>query len=183
MNFLQELAESRLYRRLGQLEGKTIHDIAERLFEHLLALQIFCNVNPGLAARYATEIMKLQSFDGFRTSQPDLYNLIVLIQKQSQYSHIIDTDETVGIPELRLRRNLREIARGKFDNNDYSQMMLIMQRRFENLPQQLVALRRKISDWKQLSPGQRTSLINMLKLNMRERGIQSDFYHHLVKLS
>jgi len=59
---------------------------------------------------------------------------------------------------------------------------LIMQRRFENLPQQLVALRRKISDWKQLSSGQQTSLINMLKLNMRERGIQSDFYHHLEKL-
>lgn len=182
MKLLQELAESRLYRRLGQLEGKNISDIAERLFEHLLALQIFCNENPGLAARYAKEIMKMQAFDGFRTSQPDLYNLIVLIVKQSQYSHLINTDETVVIPELRLRRNLREIARGKFDNNDYSQMMLIMQRRFENLPQQLIALRRKISEWRQLSSSQKTSLINMLKLNMRERGIQSDFYHHLENL-
>jgi len=152
MKFLQDLNESRMYRRLGQLEGKSVHDIAERLFEHLLALQIMCNIDKGLASKYAEQIMRQQQFDGFRTSQPDLYNLIALILQQDQYSHLIDTDVSVGIPELRLRRNLRDIARGGFDNNDFSYMMLMLQRRFEKLPKMLIALRRQISDWKNINP-------------------------------
>ena len=182
MKFLQELNESRLYRRLGQLEGKSIHDIAERLFEHLLALQIMCNIDRGRASRYSNWIMKQQQFDGFRVSQPDLYNLITLILKQDQYSHLIDNDVTVGLPELRLRRNLREIARGGFDNNDFSYMMMMLQRRFDQLPKMLIGLRRQISDWRNLSDNEHKQVIRRLLWQMRERGIQSDFYQDLSRL-
>lgn len=182
MKFIQELNESRMYRRLAQLEGKTVHDVAERLFEHLLALQILCNVDRGRASQYAAQIMKQQQFDGFRTTQPDLYNLITLIQKQEQYSHIIDNDVSIGIPELRLRRNLRDIARGGFDNNDYSYMMLMLQRRFDQLPKMLIVLRRQISDWKNTSDNERKQIIRRLLWQMREKGIQSDFYRELDKL-
>lgn len=182
MKFLQELNESRMYRRLGQLEGKDVHHIAERLFEHLLALQILCNEDRNLARQYAEWTMKQQQFDGFRNSQPDLYNLITLVLKQDQYSHIIDTDHTVTIPELRLRRNLREIARGGFDNNDFSYMMLMLQRKFEKLPKILISFRRQISDWKNLSSAQQTQTIRRLLTQMREKGMQSDFYQHLSKM-
>lgn len=182
MQFIQELNESRLYRRLGQLEGKSVHDIAERLFEHLLALQIMCNIDRSLASRYAEQIMRQQQFDGFRVSQPDLYNLITLILKQDQYSHIIDTDVAMGLPELRLRRNLRDIARGGFDNNDYSYMMLMLQRRFDRLPKMLIALRRQISDWKNINPNDHKQIIRRLLWQMREKGIQSDFYRDLSRL-
>jgi len=182
MKFLQELNESRLYRRLVQAEGKSVHDIAERLFEHLLALQILCNENRTVASRYAKDIMKMQQFDGFRNSQPDLYNLIVLILQQQQYSHIIDVDTAIGLPELRLRRNLREIASGGFDNNDFSYMMLMLQRRFENLPKMLIALRRQISDWQNVSDNEHKQIIRRLLWQMREKGIQSDFYVQLTQL-
>lgn len=182
MKFLQELSESRMYRRLGQVEGKNINDIAERLFEHLLALQIFCNEDRDLASRYADWIMRQQQFDGFRNSQPDLYNLITLVLRQDQYSHVLDTDNTVSIPELRLRRNLRQIARGGFDNNDYSQMMLMLQRKFDKLPKILISFRRQVSDWKNLSPDQRTQTIRRLLTQMREKGMQSDFYRDLSKI-
>lgn len=182
MKFLQELNESRMYRALGQLEGKSVNDIAERLFEHLLALQIFCNEDRALASRYADWIMRQQQFDGFRNSQPDLYNLITLVLRQDRYSHILDTDNTIGIPELRLRRNLRQIARGGFDNNDYSQLMLMLQRKFDKLPKILISFRRQISDWKNLSPNQQTQTIRRLLTQMREKGMQSDFYRHLSKM-
>ena len=179
MKFIQELDESRMYKRLGQLEGMHVNDIAERLFEHLLALQILSNVDRSRASRYAEQIMRQQQFDGFRNSQPDLYNLITLVTKQEQYSHLIDTDVSVGLPELRLRRNLREIARGGFDNNDFSYMMLMLQRRFEKLPKMLIQLRRQISDWKRLSDNEHKQVIRRLMLQMREKGIQSDFYKDL----
>ena len=182
MKFIQELNESRMYRALGQLEGKSVNDIAERLFEHLLALQIFCNEDRALASRYADWIMRQQQFDGFRNSQPDLYNLITLVLRQDQYSHILDTDNSVSVPELRLRRNLRQISRGGFDNNDYSQLMLMLQRKFDKLPKILISFRRQISDWKNLSPNQQTQTIRRLLTQMREKGMQSDFYRHLSKM-
>ena len=182
MKFLQEINESRLYKRLIQVNGKSVDDIAERLFEHMLALQIFANENPRLAARYARNVMKMESFTGFRTSQSDLYNLITLVLKQEQYSHLLDTDSSVGLPELRLRRNLRELARGEFNNNDYSALMLMMQNRFKKLPGILVVLRRRISGWKSLSPGDKKATIRTLLIAMRERGIQSEFYVHLQKM-
>ena len=182
MKFLQEINESRMYRKLGQLEGRSVHYVAEQLFEHLLALQILANENTSLASRYATQIMKQTQFDGFRNSQPDLYNLITLVLRQDQYSHILDTDTSVGLPELRLRRNLREIARGNFNNNDFSYMMLMLQRRFEQLPGLLVQLRRQISDWSNLSPGDKKIVIRRMLNQMRTRGMQSDFYLHLSKL-
>jgi len=182
MNFLQELNESRLYKRLGQLEGRDVNYIAERLFEHLLALQIFANEKPNLAAKYAETIMKQQHFDGFRTSQPDLYNLITLIIKQDQYSHILTTDHKINIPELRLRRNLLAIARQDFNNNDFSYMMMMLQRKFKQLPGQLIELRRQISNWKNLAPGDQKTAVRRLLMQMRERGMQSDFYMHLSRL-
>ena len=182
MKFLQELNESRMYRKLGQLEGRDVHYVAEQLFEHLLALQIFANENRSLAQNYAKWIMKQTQFDGFRNSQPDLYNLIVLVLRQDQYSHIISVDNKISLPELRLRRNLREIARGGFDNNDFSSMMLILQRKFDQLPGLLVQLRRQISDWKNLSPGDRTTVIRRLLIQMRTKGMQSDFYQQLSKM-
>ena len=179
MDFLQELNESRMYRRLGQLEGRDVHYVAEQLFEHLLALQIFANENRPLAQKYAKWIMKQTQFDGFRNSQPDLYNLITLVLRQDQYSHILKTDQEIGLPELRLRRNLREIARGGYNNNDFSYLMLMLQRRFDRLPGLLIQLRRQISDWRNLSPNDQKTVVRRMLNQMRTKGMQSDFYRAL----
>jgi hypothetical protein len=182
MEFLRELNESRMFRRLKQLTGQSVHDVAERLFEHLLFLQILAQENPSRASIYAREIMAQQQFDGFRTSRPDLYNLIALITNQDTYSYIINTDESVGIPIFRLRRNLRLIEQRKFNNNDYSQMMYMLQQRFDQLPARLFVLRRQISNWSRLSKTEKQSVLKQLKYQMRERGIQSDFFVELEKL-
>lgn len=181
MKFLQDLNESRMYRRLGQLDGKSIHDIAERLFEHLLALQILANTDKSYATRYTRDMMKQPAFDGFRSSQSDLYNLIALVLNQETYSYLIDNDTSVGLPEMRLRRNLIYMSNGKFDNNDYSQLMLMIQRRFDKLPKMLIALRRQISNWDSLNTSDQKTIVRRLLTQMREKGMQSDLYQRLSR--
>ena len=183
MQFLQELNESRLYKRLGQVDGQSVHDIAERLFEHLLALQILVHEDPAYAKALASQILKQQQFNGFRTSQSDLYNLINLVINQDQYSHLITTDDGIGLPELRLRRNLYDIKNGRYNNNDYSALMYLMQQRFDKLPTSLFGIRRLASDYKNLSPSNRDNLIKRLRLHMRERGIQSDLFQKLLRIN
>lgn len=182
MKFIAELNESRMFKRLKQLTGRNMSDVAERLFEHLLALQIFANEDRGTAMKYSKQIMAMQHFDGFRTSQSDLFNLIALILNPSQYSHIFADDTKYTIPELRLRRILRALERGKFNNDDYSQMMLILQREFDQLPAFLLTLRRQISTWEKLNNKQKSDVVQRLLYNMRERGMQSDFYVLLQRL-
>ena len=182
MEFIQELNESRMFKRLKQLTGRNMSDVAERLFEHLLALQIFANEDRGTAEKYAAQIMRMQHFDGFRTSQSDLFNLIALILNPSQYSHIFADDTKYVIPELRLRRILRSLERGSFNNDDFSQMMLILQREFTELPAYLITLRRQISNWKRYSDREKADIVQRLMYMMRERGMQSDFYVLLQRL-
>jgi hypothetical protein len=182
MQFIAELNESRMYKRLTQLRGKNMNDIAERLFEHLLALQILAYEKPEVARSYSEQIMKHQDFKGFRTSQPDLFNLIVLALKPEQYGPTIQDPEKLSVPELRLRRNLRAIANGNFDPRDFSQMMLILQRHFDSIPMQLYSLRRQVGDWPRLPSSSKADVIKRLLINMRERGMQSDFYEQLYRL-
>lgn len=182
MEFLKELNESRLYKRLGQINHMSVHDIAERLFEHLLALQILAYSDKSFASRYAGQIMRQQQFDGFRTSQPDLFNLITILLNQDKYSYLIDTEQGIGLPEMRLRRNLRSISNGDILNTDYNQLMFMIQQRFENLPGVLKSLRRQISDWPRTNKSEQKNIIKRLMYQMRESGIQSDLFFPLQKL-
>ena len=185
MKFLQELNESRMFRRIEQLEGKSLASIGERLFEHLIALQILAQQDKNKAQTIASRVMKLQNFDGFRTTQPDLYNLIVLLLKPEMYSPIINPEEEeqkIVLPELRLKRNLRELANGKYQHNDFSQLMIMLQKRIPDLPGQMIQIRRQVSDWERLNQGDKKTVVRRLLMNMRERGIQSDLYPSLENL-
>lgn len=182
MEFLQELNESRMYRRLNQLTGQTNADVAEKFFEHMLALQILANETPNSAKQYAKEVWRMPDFNGFRTSQPDLFNLIVLMLKPTQYNYIVDDEKTYYVPELRLKRVLRNLHNGQFDNRDYSELMLQLQRYFDNLSGVHMHLRRQVGDWKRLQAGDRANVLRRLLIQMRNRGVQSDLYVKIKNL-
>ena len=182
MKFIQELNESRLYRQLKQLKARTSEELAERFFEHLLALQIVAHEDPSWAKAYAEQIMKYQDLSAFRTSQNDLYNLTALILNPEKYEHILQSTESYAVPELRLKRNLRDIARGAYNNIDYSELMMMLQRQFDNLKGQHIQLRRIISDWEMQNEKEKSVIIRRMLINMRERGVQSDIYVKLERL-
>jgi hypothetical protein len=161
------LEESRAYRTPRQLNGLKQSQLGEQLFEQLLALQILANSDPAYAARVAEDIMKLQSWPGFRTSQPDLYNRVA-------------QDVVITIPELRLKRNLRALAKRDFQNSDYSYMMLMLQRNMVDiLPAPLIQMRRQISIWDRIAPRDKNVIRDRLMLQMRKSGLQNEFYEFL----
>ena len=174
------LEESRSYRTPRQLNGLKQSQLGEQLFEQLLALQILANSDPAYAARVAEDIMKLQSWPGFRTSQPDLYNIIAIIMKPNKFKDRVAQDVVITIPELRLKRNLRAIAKRDFQNNDYSYMMLMLQRNMVDfLPPPLIQMRRQISIWDRIVPRDKNVIRDRLMLQMRKTGLQNEFYEFL----
>ena len=174
------LSESRAYRTPRQLNGLTQKKIGEQLFEQLLALQILANSDPAYAARMAENIMKLQNWPGFRTSQPDLYNIITIAMKPKLFKDRIAQDFKIVIPELRLKRNLRNIAKRDYQNSDYSYMMLMLQRNMiDFLPAPLIQMRRQIANWNRIVPRDKNVIRDRLMLQMRKSGLQNEFYEYL----
>ena len=174
------LSESRAYRTPRQLNGLTQKKIGEQLFEQLLALQILANSDPAYAARVAENIMKLQNWPGFRTSQPDLYNIITIAMKPNKFKDRIAQDVVITIPELRLKRNLRNIAKRNYQNSDYSYMMLMLQRNMVDfLPAPLIQMRRQIARWNNIIPRDKNVIRDRLMLQMRKSGLQNEFYEFL----
>ena len=174
------LEESRAYRTPRQLNGLKQSQLGEQLFEQLLALQILANSDPAYAARVAEDIMKLQSWPGFRTSQPDLYNIIAIIMKPNKFKDRVAQDVVITIPELRLKRNLRALAKRDFQNSDYSYMMLMLQRNMVDiLPAPLIQMRRQISIWDRIAPRDKNVIRDRLMLQMRKSGLQNEFYEFL----
>jgi len=174
------LSESRAYRTPRQLNGLKQSQLGEQLFEQLLALQILANSDPAYAARVAEEIMKLQNWPGFRTSQPDLYNVIAMIMKPNKFKDRIAQDVVITIPELRLKRNLRNIAKRDYQNSDYSYMMLMLQRNMVDfLPAPLIQMRRQIARWNNIIPRDKNVIRVRLMLQMRKSGLQNEFYEFL----
>ena len=174
------LTESRAYRTPRQLNGLKQSQLGEQLFEQLLALQILANSDPAYAARISEDIMKLQNWPGFRTSQPDLYNVIAIMMKPNKFKDRVAQDVTVTIPELRLKRNFRLIAKRDFNNSDYSYLMLMLQRAMVDfLPAPLIQMRRQIANWNNIVPRDKNVIRDRLMLQMRKSGLQNEFYEFL----
>jgi type I site-specific restriction-modification system R (restriction) subunit len=182
MNIFQEVTESRMIRQLGQVEGRRLDTLMEQLFEHLLALQVLAMEDPAQARQYVSSIVQNLNFPGFRQSQNDLYNLIVFVMKQSQYSDKIDANIDIVLPEFNLKRNIREIADGRININDYNHMMLMIQRRYPTVGYRQANLRREIADYPKLDLKARRDLVQRLSVLMRETQVNSDMYYKLQNL-
>ena len=183
-SIFHELSESRMWKQMKQLTGLKMSKVAELMFEQLLALQIFAQSDPAYAAQQAAQIMRLQNFDGFRTSQPDLYNVLTIMVDPERFDSQIVQDVQVSVPELRLKRNLRAIAKNKYNAGDYNYLMLMLQREMQDyLPAPLIQMRRQIGNWDRTKPQDRKVIVDRLMLQMRERGFQNESYERLRTLN
>jgi len=182
-NIFHELNESRMWKQLKQLTGLKMSKVAELMFEQLLAMQIFASADPAYAAQQAAQIMRLQNFDGFRTSQPDLYNVLTIMVNPERFEDQVIQDVQVTVPELRLKRNLRALAKNSLNNSDYGYMMLILQQEMQDfLPAPLVQLRRQVGNWDRIPASDKKVIVDRLMLQMRERGLQTEYFEKLRKL-
>ncbi len=175
MDSLKDIVESRMYYRLEQLHGKRVDDLASSLFSCLLMLKILWYVESKAAQTYTKNIIQNISFDRFRTTMPDLYNILVVVMRQHKYADMLYNDWNIIVPELRIKRILRQLSVGELDENDYDQLLMILQRQFKNLSSDQIKIRRIVSSWKASPDREHRYAIDRLLLIMR-RPTNSDLY-------
>ena len=182
MKFLQEIIESRMYRRLDMIKGTDVGTIADMLFDHLIMLRLLYYIDKPAAMRYARDTMANPSFNGYRQSMPDLYNFITFVINQRQFADKLFNDWDITIPELRLKRMLRSIADGDLDEVDNNALLMLVQRRLKGLSADQIWARRLVQDWipKYANRQDRKNLITRLLQAVR-RPISTDLYMQLMK--
>lgn len=183
MEFIKDIIESRMYRRLEQVKGTDVETLAGLVFDHMLMLRVLYYIDKSKATDYARNTISQQNFKGFRQSMTDMYNLITLVMKQHQYADKLFNNWDITIPELRLKRVLRAVADGEMDETDYNQLLMILQRRFKNLSGDQMWLRRLVQDWsKRTNKIDKKTVMSRILQTVR-RPINTDLYMLLQRSS
>lgn len=176
MEFLQQLDESRMYRRLNQLTGMKIDDIAKTMFNHLLLLRGLYDLDKAKAMTYASAIVSNLNFNGFRPSMPDLYNMIVMVMEQKKYADRIYNNWDIVLPEMRIKRVFRDIAAGNLNSNDFAQLMLILQRRISGLDADQMKMRRMVQQPRLTASDQNWMKKRLVQMTRNSSGANSDLH-------
>lgn len=176
MEFIKQLDESRMYRRLGQLTGMRIEDIAKTMFNHFLLLRGLYDVDKAKAMTYASAIVSNLNFNGFRPSMPDLYNMIVMVMEQKKYADRVFNDWDIVLPEMRIKRVFRDMAAGTLNSNDFAQLMLILQRRISGLDADQLKMRRMVQQPKLTATDQNWMKKRLIQMTRNSSGASSDLH-------
>lgn len=172
VSMLKELHEAKMFRRVSQVEQESFESILGRIFEHFLALEVLSHLNIKAAGDYVSGILKYQDWAGFRAQAPDLYNLLVVVYNPRRFN--METDKTIVLPELRIKRWMRNLASGIADHDDFANLIYLMQQRMRitshSKSAQYMYLRRLVADWSNVNASEKKKVINRLLLSMREMG-------------
>ncbi len=181
--FFSELKEARIFKNLNLVDGTKADDLAILMLNMLFALNFIWHEDRASAVKYARNIMSQPGFKGFRTTQPDLYNAITLLLHQEKYSDKLITRYDITIPELRIKRILRDMSGGRVDEDDYHQLFLLMMRTTKGVSSDHQRVRRQLRRYDEMTSFDKIRNLRWLMLQMRTgKARYSDMYPMLQKI-
>ena len=181
--FFSELKEARIFKNLNLVDGTKADDLAILMLNMFFALNFIWHEDRASAVKYARNIMSQPGFKGFRTTQPDLYNAITLLLHQEKYSDKLITRYDITIPELRIKRILRDMSGGRVDEDDYHQLFLLMMRTTKGVSSDHQRARRQLRRYDEMTSFDKIRNLRWLMLQMRTgKARYSDMYPMLQKI-
>jgi hypothetical protein len=181
--FFSELKEARIFKNLNLVDGTEADDLAILMLNMFFALNFIWHEDRASAVKYARNIMSQPGFKGFRTTQPDMYNAITLLLHQEKYADRLITRYDITIPELRIKRILRDMSGGRVDEDDYHQLFLLMMRTIKGVSSDHQRVRRQLRRYDEMSSFDKIRNLRWLMLQMRTgKARYSDLYPMLQKI-
>lgn len=180
----EELTEARYLRRPGQLTGQSGYDVAETFFEHLLILQQLRYDDPVYAQVYAKDTLKYMNFKAIRPSATDLHNLTAVLLNPTKYSDTVSDLNNLSFDQLRFKRYLRNIIKGKVNESADRMMFYRMQKNLKIRNTFLKQARRIIADYPSANPTERRNVsTRMMSIFRRDQKYRSDLFKQYVFVS
>ena len=145
--FLQELAEARLFRNPTRMKEMYTGELADNFFNAVLSLEILKKTQPQAAQKYAKQTLQSGSIDGWRSSGSDLHNMAFMLKDQDRYAGRMTKDRHVTLPYLQFMGWLRNMAQGRDDKTFDRQFLLKLQTGLGIESAALRSARRIVADW------------------------------------
>ena len=181
--FFNELSEARIFKNLNLVQGVSAENLALILLNMFFALNFIWHEDKDSAIKYAKSMMRDPNLTGYRTTQTDMFNTIVLLLHQEKYSDRLNTQYNVTIPEYRIKRILRDMARGRVDEDDYHQLFLLMMRQIKGTTSEHQRIRRQLHLYDKMSAEDKIRNLRWLLLQFRVgKARYSDLYPMLDKI-
>lgn len=180
--FLQDLAESRIFKDSSSIKGKSAEQIAELVFLVILLLEILRTEDRGTARDYVDATLKFNSFDSIKASGTDLHNLISVLNHQGDYDDQIHSDYNIAIPYLQLRRYLKDYSLGPTtgQGNSMDRQFLIKLEKYLKVTK-YSKFRRIIGDWWNASHDEKRDTIAQLRRLFSSLAVNIDIWQDAKK--
>ena len=176
LDFINELAESRIYRNADGLKGKSAEDIAKIAYLTVMMLEVLRFQDKSSAKSYAQKTLPFQQFQGMRTSATDLHNLLVALASQDEYENKIKTNYNINVPTLQFKRYLRDVDNGYKNIPMDRNFFLELERYFKISDSNLKGIRRHVMDWHRTSDSEKVVVVRKIKQLANAITIQNDLY-------
>jgi len=182
LEFIQELTEARMFRNRDTLSGKSAADLAKISFLSLLALEIMRTLNPSYAKKYALDTISYENFKSMRNNATDLHNLLSVLNNQIDYTGKIQSDPTVSIPALQIKRYLRDMENTRKDKSLDRQFFYKLESFLKITDPEYKELRRNVVDWNMNSSAEKRNVIRSIKHEMNKLSLQLDLLQQFKTL-
>ena len=181
-SFIKELTEARMFRSSDSLSGKSAATLAKIVFLSLLSLEIMRTLNSNYAKKYALDTISYENFKSMRNNATDLHNLLAVLNNQTDYAGKIQTDLTVSIPALQIKRYLRDMENSRKDKAVDRQFFYKLESFLKIVDPEYKELRRNVVDWNMNSSVEKRNVIRSIKHELNKLSLQLDILQQFKTL-
>jgi hypothetical protein len=176
LEFINEIAESRMFRNADGLKNKSAEEIAKIAFLTVMMLEVLRTIDSTVAKNYAQKTLPFQNFQGMRTSATDLHNLLVALANQDEYEGKIKANHNINVPGLQFKRYLRDVDNGYKNIPMDRNFFLELERFFKLSDSNLKTIRRHVMDWHRTSDSEKIVVVRNIKQMANSLSQQNDLY-------
>ena len=184
--FIDYITEGKMIRNSDGVSRLSFTDASDLVLLYFLALHVMRHYPGGrrFAKTYSEEVLKWQTWEHFRSSGNDLYNLLNIIDGDVKIIDKLQNSRAAAVlrqrslfPTLTAKRLLRSIATNAPSTTDANDLVKI-----DNSLQnsRYSGLRRRIANYARLTPSDRRRAVTELEIALKARGRNSDIVDYYI---
>jgi len=184
--FIDELNESRLYRRTRNFKTFEFKDIKDLIYLYTITLYMMSQTDSykNFARQYAKDTIKFNNFRQARSNNNDLYMLVhALKHSKNTIKDSSNMKDRILFNERMFTDFMRKLSRGAMGLDDYARTYFV---RLENqliIDSSYKAVRRIVQDFNKVKYRQKQLAVTRLLHAVRARGIGGEVYTPLMSLA
>jgi hypothetical protein len=184
--FIDELNESRLYRRTRNFKSFDFKDIKDLIYLYTITLYMMSQTDSykNFARQYAKDTIKFNNFRQARSNNNDLYMLVhALKHSKNSIKDSSNMKDRILFNDRMFMDFMRKLSRGAMGLDDFARTYFV---RLENqliVDSSYKAVRRIVQDFNKVKYRQKQLAVTRLLHAVRARGLGGEIYTPLMTLA